>query len=52
MVERELAGLAMAHPEEEQRASVLARGLEAEPERVGHLEVEAKYLRLEEAEAV
>ena len=52
MVERELAGLAMARPAEELRASALARVLEAELERVGHLEVEAKYLPLEDAEAV
>ena len=52
MVERELAELAMARPAEELRASALARVLEAELERVGHLEVEAKYLPLEEAEAV
>lgn len=50
MVERELAGLAMARPAEELRASALARVLEAELERVGRLEVEANHLPLEEAE--
>ena len=40
----------MARPAEELRASVLAQVLEAELERVGHLEVEANHLLLEEAE--